>query len=471
MELTSSDSSLIMIPPVPQDQDQEDVVATTYEEKKSQQEEQEGMRHPIFPDIKSDAHHARTTPPSTSSTSSSTSSQDQQHEQEHVTLIQSTPPSSSAPPTQVAVLEARRDQIKHILSGNSSDLHQQDEDLKARRVQNREARVVLARQLNALHSSHQAREQRRVEVERELSGLQKQSLVSDIMFRKQVQADHRAQLESIESSELLLLHKLEAIDQERARRQAVKLASVQETHARFSPVLDLLGEDRDRAIERIEQLAARDTDSLDAALARELQSKLASAYRDWLEGSVVARRGLIRERFEVEAELQTRTTSLKHLPLLQARAGSEVPLVCGQDQQETERFEALMRTPKQPHHKDQQEDQDKQDDGSLGITSGTRGTATDTTTAGKLTHDKAEASLLDKALSMDWYHTDTAEPSRGDSHGDSSGAVAGAGADPYKNYSFKNTLQKARAMDSSVQESVELHNIRLKELQVCLSAI
>ena len=48
-------------------------------------------------------------------------------------------------------------------------------------------------------------------------------------------------------------------------------------------------------------------------------------------------------------------------------------------------------------------------------------------------------------------------------------AATGTGT-PFKNHSFKSTLQRAKAMDSTVQQRVDLHQIRLEELQVRASA-
>lgn len=96
------------------------------------------------------------------------------------------PPSSNEPTTPVSILQARREQIQDILHGRASSLHLQESNLKAKSQKNREDRIALARQLNEIHASHAAREKRRLEVEQELGRIQKQSMVNDVMFRKQV---------------------------------------------------------------------------------------------------------------------------------------------------------------------------------------------------------------------------------------------------------------------------------------------
>ena len=316
----------------------------------------------------------------------------------------------------MSVLDARRVKIKEILDGKSSSMHQLEVDLKAKSQKNREDRVSLARQLNEIHESHKAREQRRIEVERELGRIQRQNLVNDIMYRKQLQADHRSHLENIESNEVLLLQKLEAVDEERARRQAAKIASVQEVQDRFAPVLGLLQVDESEAKNRVERIAAQGTDNLDEALARELQKNISVKYQQKLDDSTEAKHKLTSERFEVEAQLRTRTERLHNLHEREDEAGTEVPFVYGQDTSESMDFKALMSL--QPP---------------------------------RLSTTNRPGRILTQARSALAPHPPTKSSPK---------------TTRYKNYSFKNTLKRAKAMDDTVKERVDLHQIRLEELQV-----
>ena len=331
-----------------------------------------------------------------------------------------TPPSSKPSKT---MLDARREKIKDILEGKTTSLHELQNELVDRSKKNREERVLLAKQLNEIHNSHKKRERHRIEVERELNRLQQQNLVNEIMHRKQAQADYRSHLQTIESDEMLLLRKLEALDEERARRQAAKIASVEEVHNRFAPVLDMLKVEESDGKKQLEQIASQGTDNLDVTLARELQKNISEMHKKKVEQSAETRQQLTSQRFEVEAEVRSRTEKLKHLKEHEAVMGGEVPYIYGQSDEEASRFKSQMTLPQSIHN---------------------------TTGEGR---SHAGGDLLEQARNLLVTNSPQASVNQSKS--------------AYKNYSFKNVLQKAKAMDITVQDRVSLCQVRLDELQVC----
>ena len=114
-----------------------------------------------------------------------------------------------------------------------------------------------------------------------------------------------------------------------------------------------------------------------------------------------------------------------HWPHTESEAGTEVPFVYGQDPTEASEFKAHMSLHPRPRQ--------------------------DTVT---------NASLQSVLLTQAQKALAPQPPPRTE-----------AKSKPYKNYSFKNTLKQAKAMDDTVKERVDLHQIRLEELKVRLIRI